>query len=115
MPVDSQSVEAWARKILEYDEEAKYQELLDELGANRELALGLLDRLADFGDPIVRAWAGTAAKAIFGTDVVPVLTRLSKDRDPDVRDVARQDTVAPDPAFQRPLFPAFRPAPRQPG
>lgn len=107
-PADPQFADAWERQVLAYDTDADAPQLLDALAANRDGAIGLLDRLANVRNPIIRAWAGTAASAVFGRDAIPLLTQLTKDRDPDVRDVARQDLVALDPSFEQTFFPAYR-------
>jgi hypothetical protein len=105
--------DAWARRIRSYEGEVAYRELIITLKADPPNASLLLDRLAELPDPVVRAWAGTAAVEVLGQDAIPLLTRLQRDRDPDVRDVARQDLVAIDPAFERSFFPQYRRALRR--
>jgi hypothetical protein len=102
--------EAWARRVRSYDGHAEYEEMILALKADPPNASRLLDRLAELPDPVVRAWAGTAAVQVLGREAIPLLMKLQRDRDPDVRDVARQDLVAIDPAFERSFFPAYRKA-----
>lgn len=108
MRIDSDVVEAWARRIRGYESEAEYHALLAELRSDPAFAAALLDRLAEHRDPIVRGWAGTAARLLFGGEAVPLLTRLLEDRDPDIRDGARDDLVAIDPMFERTFLPTYR-------
>lgn len=101
-------VEAWARRVQAYDGADAYRDILAELRSDRAYAAALFDRLAEHRDPIVRAWAGTAAREIYGRDGVPLLLRLTEDRDADVRDSARQDLVEIDPEFIRQMLPSLR-------
>lgn len=108
LAVDPRHADAWAHRILAYESAPEYRQLLDELAASPTKAQELLAGLAQFRDPVVRAWAGSAAKEVFGREAVPLLTRLLKDRDPDVRDGARQDLVELDPGFESTFFPDYR-------
>jgi hypothetical protein len=108
MTVESRAVDAWARRVLTYEGEAAYRQLLEELTANRAAARDLLERLASFRDPIVRAWAGSAAVAVLGRDAIPLVARLLKDRDADVRAIAQEDLVGLDPDFEHTFLPDYR-------
>jgi hypothetical protein len=104
----SNDVSEWGRRIQDYEGQEAYQALLSELRADGPFAFALLDRLADHKDPVVRMWAGDAAKEIFGRDAVPLLMRMSKERNPDVRDSARQDLIEVDPQFLHAMLPSLR-------
>jgi hypothetical protein len=108
LALDPRDTDAWARRVLAYEGEAEHKRLLAELAAAPDDARVVLEQLAGHRDPVVRAWAGTAAKDVFGDEAVPLLTRLMRDRDADVRDVAREDLIALDPMFEQTLLPAMR-------
>jgi hypothetical protein len=101
-------VEAWASRVQAYEGATAYRRILTELSVDRDYAAALLERLADHRDPIVRSWAGTAAMEILGRGAVPLLFRLTNDRDGDVRDGAREDLIAIDPDFVQQMLPSLR-------
>lgn len=101
-------VDAWARRIRAYEGADAHRDILAELRSDQAYATVLFDRLAEHRDPIVRAWAGTAAKEIYGSHSVPLLLGLTEDRDADVRDSARQDLIEVDPEFLRQILPSLR-------
>jgi len=105
---NSNDVSEWARRIQDYEGQEAYQALLSELRADSVFAFALLDRLAEHQDPVVRMWAGDAEKEIFGRDAVPLLLRLSKDSNPDVRDSARETLIEIDPDFLQAMLPSLR-------
>ena len=106
--IDVRDIDAWARRVLTHDGEAARERMLAELTAAPDDAEALLESLTSYRDPVVRAWAGTAARDLFGAGAVALLARLMNDRHPDVRDSAREDQIALDPAFEQTLLPAMR-------
>ena len=106
--LNQKDVDSWARRVQAYEGADAYRDILAELRSDQAYAMALFDRLAEHRDPIVRAWAGTAAKEIYGRDSVPLLLRLTEDRDADVRDSAREDLIEIDPEFLRQMLPSLR-------
>lgn len=60
--------------------------------------LDLLRALAAHEDPLVRGWAGWAAIKAFGTAGSALALALTRDRDADVREAAREDLLELDPS-----------------
>lgn len=104
----SEHTESWARRVRSYETPGEYRQLLEELAADPEGGLDVLGRLADHRDPVVRAWAGTAAAAILGSAAIKLLRRLLSDGDADVRDRAREDLITVDPAAEQEMLPSLR-------
>ncbi len=101
-------VDAWARRVQTYRDAEAYRDILAELSRDQAHAMALFDHLVQHRDPIVRAWAGTAAKELYGRGSAPLLLRLTEDREADVRDSAREDLVEIDPEFSRQMLPSLR-------
>src|SRR5258708_3338908 len=73
------------------------QRALKELARDNASAPLLLAQLAAYPDVDVRAWvSGTVRSMLPAAEAVPILLRLIRDRDADVRDTAISDLIAVD-------------------
>lgn len=104
----------WTPDALEREVEAlktgqQMESLLEELTADpahaSRLFEDLLKRNRSFA---VRSWVPWAARNTLGPEAVPLLLRLARDRDPDMRDIAIEELLEIDPQAARSLAPALR-------
>jgi hypothetical protein len=65
--------------------------LIDDLRADPERAARLLEELARHRDVDVRLWVPYAAREVLGEAAIPLILRLTRDRDVDVQDVAIEE------------------------
>jgi hypothetical protein len=83
-------------------------DIVSRLRVDLEEATRVLDELARHRNADVRFWVSWAAREVLGERGVPLVLRLARDRDPDVRDGAVQELVKVDPEAARSLIPALR-------
>jgi HEAT repeat protein len=105
-PVDAVSVAA----ELEYGSgrAGEMAALIESLRMDRRQARIVLEDLSDHPSFSVRSWVPRAAKLVLQRDGVPLIKKLVRDRDPDVRDIAIEELLELDPAECRYLAPALR-------
>ncbi len=84
------------------------RDLINLLSADREYAGQVLGELADNQDPEIRHWAAQEAADVLGRDAVPILRRLVRDRDSNVRIDALRGLGQVDPGELVPMIPKLR-------
>jgi hypothetical protein len=65
--------------------------LIDDLRKDQEHASRLLEKLSSNEDVDVRLWVSKAAREVLGEAAIPLILRLTRDRDVDVQDVAIEE------------------------
>jgi HEAT repeat protein len=89
-------------EIVEWLHDERSGKLADVLASLRSRPAGeaetVLRRLAEHDDPVIRAWAASAAAQATPERAPPLLDRLMDDPDPDVRNVAVEELRRLDPS-----------------
>ena len=82
--------------------------LVQELRSDPERAQRVFGELSDHPSFDVRAWIPRSARLALGSDGLPIIKKMVKDGDADVRDIAIEELVALDPTEARSLIPSLR-------
>jgi hypothetical protein len=82
--------------------------LIEDLREDKEHASRLLEELARNRDVDVRLWVPIAAREVLGEAAIPLLLRLTRDRDGDVQDVAIEELFQLGPSAARKVVAQLR-------